>query len=393
MSSQTHVIVVGGGIGGLFLANALVAEGIAVDLYEQARALGEVGAGVYITPNSVRQLDRLGLGAPFRDIGAPVGEHSRYYRHSGDEIGPVQVSDSRGWKANFGVHRADLIDVLASALPDGVLHTGRQVSGYEERDGGAAIRFGDGESAECDVVIGADGIHSTLRPHVHQDSVPVFSGTAVYRGLVPRALLPNWRDDVWQMWLGPGKHFLTFPVRSGELINFVAFVTDHGDIKESWTAPGDPDALRTEFAGWDPRIGELLSLVASTFRWALYDRDPLPTWTRGRLALLGDAAHPMLPHLGQGANQSIEDGMALAAILSRTARGRIPAALRTYEELRRERVASVQLGARRNGLRYDSMTGDLDMRDAEIRAHSEFRREIYDYDVVPFALAAADGLR
>ena len=142
------------------------------------------------------------------------------------------------------------------------------------------------------------------------------------------------------------------------------------EMKESWTAKGDPDALRAEFAGWDPRIGVLLDKVNSTFKWALYDRDPLPTWTKGRLTLLGDAAHPMLPHLGQGANQSIEDGMALATILARTDRATAPAALVAYEDLRRERVASVQRGARENGLRYDTMLGDVTKRDAEITAHA-----------------------
>jgi salicylate hydroxylase len=134
-------------------------------------------------------------------------------------------------------------------------------------------------------------------------------------------------------------------------------------MKESWSAPGDPDVLRREFWGWDPRIGILLSQVEKTFRWALYDREPLPAWTRGRLTLLGDAAHPMLPHLGQGANQSIEDGMALATILARASHASVPAALLAYEQLRRERVAAVQRGARENGMRYDSSYADLGVRD------------------------------
>src|SRR5205085_3177622 len=163
-------------------------------------------------------------------------------------------------------------------------------------------------------------------------------------------------------------------------------------MKESWSAPGDPDLLRREFAGWDPRIGSLLSQVQATFRWALYDREPLPTWSRGRLTLLGDAAHPMLPHLGQGANQSIEDGMALATILARANRKTAPAALLAYERLRRERVALVQRGARENGLRYDSANSDLRARDAELKAHAAFRRRLYDHDVVPAAEAAAAAL-
>jgi salicylate hydroxylase len=194
------------------------------------------------------------------------------------------------------------------------------------------------------------------------------------------------------MWLGKGKHFLTFPMRAGTLINFVGFVPADDEMKESWSAPGDPDALRREFSGWDSRIESLLQKVQATFRSALYDREPLPTWTRGRLTLLGDAAHPMLPHLGQGANQSIEDGMALATILARADGATAPEALLAYERLRRERVAQVQRGARENGLRYDSAYSDLGVRDAEIAAHAAFRKRLYDHDVVPEAQAAATAL-
>jgi salicylate hydroxylase len=194
------------------------------------------------------------------------------------------------------------------------------------------------------------------------------------------------------MWLGKGRHFLAFPVRAGALINYVGFVPTDEEMKESWSAPGDPDVLRQAFAGWDPRIHELLNEVQMTFRWALYDREPLPVWTRQRLSLLGDAAHPMLPHLGQGANQSIEDGMALAVILAHTDRASAPRALHAYERLRRERVAQVQRGARENGLRYDSAASDLGVRDAEIVAHAAFRRRLYDHDVVPDAQATAAAL-
>ena len=150
--------------------------------------------------------------------------------------------------------------------------------------------------------------------------------------------------------------------------------------------------LRREFEGWDPRIGNVLQQVDKTCRWALYDREPLPTWTKGRLTLLGDAAHPMLPHLGQGANQSIEDGMALATILAQVDPSAAPASLLAYERLRRERVAEIQLGARQNGLRLDSAYADLNVRDAELAAHAEFRKHLYAYDVVPDARAAAAAL-
>ena len=389
---RPRVVIVGGGIGGLFAANALIARGLQVSVYEQAAALGEIGAGVFLTPNSVRHLQRVGLEPAVEKWGARVGHDSRYFRHDGAPIAPVQVTDSSGWNATFGMHRADLVAMLANALPAGAVHTGHRCSGFAQDGDQARVSFADGGCTEADIVIAADGIHSELRPHVCPPSQTVFSGSVAYRGLVPHERVPHWPIDRWQMWLGKGKHFLAFPVRAGKLINYVGFVPADEEMKESWSAPGDPDALRREFAGWDRRIAQLLKQVQLTFRWALYDREPLPTWTKGRLSLLGDAAHPMLPHLGQGANQSIEDGMALATILARANRATAPAALLAYEQLRRERVAQVQRGARENGLRYDSAYSDLGLRDAEIAAHAEFRRRLYDHDVVPDAQAAAATL-
>jgi salicylate hydroxylase len=387
-----RVVIVGGGIGGLFAAKALIAHGADVSLYEQAPALGEVGAGVFLTPNSVRHLERVGLGPAVEKYGARVGPKSHYFRHDGSPIAPVQVTDSSGRNATFGIHRADLVAFLAAAVPAGVVHCGHRAIGFEQAGDVARVQFSGGACAEGDVVVGADGIHSTLRPYVYPPSTPVFHGTVSYRGLVAHARLPDWPTDRWQMWVGPSKHFLVFPVRHGQMVNYVGFVPADEEMKESWSAAGDPGVLRREFEGWDARIGSLLKQVDKTFRWALYDREPLPTWTKGRLTLLGDAAHPMLPHLGQGANQSIEDGMALATILGRVDSATAPAALLAYERLRRNRVAQVQLGARKHGLRVDSAYADLAVRDAELAAHAEFRKHLYSYDVVPYATAAAKAL-
>ena len=277
------VVVVGGGIGGLFAANALIAHGLDVSVYEQAPALGEVGAGVFLTPNSVRQLKRVGLEPAVEKYGARVGTGSHYFRHDGAPIAAVQVTDAAGWNATFGMHRADLVELLAKALPDGVVHTGHRAIGFEQTDDKARVLFANGASAEADVVIAADGIHSEIRQFVVPPSRPVFHGSVAYRGVLPHRLIPDWPTDRWLMWLGKSKHFLTFPVRSGELINYVGFVPADAEMKESWSAPGDPDVLRAEFEGWEPRIGTLLSKVQNTFRWALYDREPLPVWTKGRL--------------------------------------------------------------------------------------------------------------
>ena len=341
-----------------------------------------------MTPNAVRHLERVGLGPAVQRWGARVGTDSCYFRHDGTPIAPVQVTDASGWNATFGMHRADFIEFLAANLPAGIVHTGHRAVGFEQNVTLARVDFANGASVEADVVVAADGIHSELRPFVFPPSKPVFHGTICYRGLVPLERLPDWPIDRWQMWAGPSRHFLVFPVRHGTMINYVGFVPADEEMKESWSAPGDPKVLRREFEGWDPRIGAVLTQVDNTFRWALYDREPLPSWTKGRLTLLGDAAHPMLPHLGQGANQSIEDGMALATILAGANTAAVPAGLLAYERLRRERVAQVQLGARQNGLRVGSAGADLRVRDAELVAHAEFRKQLYSYDVVPQAQAA-----
>ena len=389
MGSRPTVVIVGGGIGGLFAANALVAQGLRVSVYEQASALGEIGAGVFVTPNAVRHLERVGLGPAVERWGARVGTGSHYFRQDGTPIAPVQVSDAAGRNAVFGMHRADFIDLLAAQLPDGTVHTGHRAVAFEQEGGAARVTFGNGAAAEADVVVAADGIHSVLQAHVVPPSKPVFHGKISYRGLVARERLPEWPMDRWLMWAGPSKHFLVFPVRHGEMVNYVGFVPTDEQMKESWSSPGDPEVLRKAFDGWDPRVGQVLGQVDKTFRWALYDREPLPTWSNGRLTLLGDAAHPMLPHLGQGANQAIEDGMALATILAQAEEASVPAALLAYERLRRERVAEIQRGARQNGLRVDSEVADLKARDAELLAHAEFRKHLYSYDVVPAARAAA----
>jgi salicylate hydroxylase len=389
MAARLNIAIVGGGIGGLFAANALLAKGLHVTVYEQAPAIGEVGAGVYVTPNAVRHLESVGLGGAVERWGTRVGPGSAYFRHDGTPVAPVQVTDAAGWNACFGMHRADYVGFLSAPLPAGIIRTGHCAVGFEQTADVARVKFADGTVAEADVVVGADGIHSELRPHVFPPSNPVFHGTISYRGLVPRERLPDWPMDRWQMWAGPKKHFLVFPVRHGEMVNYVGFVPTDEEMKESWSAPGDPEVLRREFDGWDPRIRQVLGQVDRTFRWALYDREPLPSWTRGRLTLLGDAAHPMLPHLGQGANQAIEDGMALATLLEDAGAACAPARLLAYERLRRERVAEVQLGARKHGLRVDSMVDDLKKRDADLVAHAAFRRQLYSYDVVPYAKAAS----
>ena len=389
-TGRLRAAIVGGGIGGLSAANALRRRGLDVTVFEQVRALGEVGAGVFIYPNSLRQLERMGFCDALAAVGAKVGPGSEYCRMDGTVVGPILTTDSSGWNGMYGMHRADLLNVLASALPASSIRTDHRCTGFEQDEAVAWLRFANGESAEADVVIAADGIQSVLQRHVVTPQPPEYSGVRAYRGLIPREKLPQWRNEAHQVWMGDGKHFMVFPVRTGSLLNYVGFVPTRTETVESWSAPGDRNELAASFQGWDAVVTELLEKVETCFWWGLYDRRPLASWTKGRLALLGDAAHAMLPHLGQGANQAIEDGVALAVLLENCDAAEIPAMLKRYEQLRRVRTDVVQAEARQNGLRYDSRYASLEQRDHEIKNAAEFRKWLYDYDVEK-AIAAALG--
>jgi salicylate hydroxylase len=381
MPKPIRAAIIGGGISGLSAANALIRRGIHVTVYEQAPALGEVGAGVFTFPNALRPLERMGLGEAFADVGAKVGPGSEYYRMDGTLVGKVLTTDSSGWKGMYGMHRADLLNIFANVIPPSAIRTGHRCIGFEQDARAAHVRFDNGTEFEADIVIACDGIHSTLQKYVVEPSPPEYSGSRAYRGLIARDKLPNWRKEAHQIWMGEGKHFMVFPVRRGELLNYVGFVPTSTQTAESWSAIGDRDELAASFEGWDRPVIELLDKIETCFWWGLYDRRPLATWTKGRLLLLGDAAHAMLPHLGQGANQGIEDGVALAIFLEGRNADDIPGLLPTYEKFRRERTDLIQGEARRNGLRYDSRSGSLEQRDKEIASSASFRKSLYDYDV------------
>jgi salicylate hydroxylase len=379
------VAIVGGGIGGAAAANALLQRGLDVRVYEQASALAEVGAGVAIQPNSVRLLRRLGFGDDLARYGARWVD-PQLWRADGTFIAPMWPPDKTAEIEFYGMHRADLLGMLVDRLPADVIKTGHRCVGFEQDDEQAVVSFANGEQAVADVVVGADGIHSALQSYVVEPSAPISSGSMAYRGVIPSASV-SWPTGVMRNWFGPGKRFMVYPVRAGELLNYVGFVPMDEQIRESWSAPGDPSALAAEFADWDPIVGAVLAQVTSCFRWGLYDREPLQAWSRGRLTLLGDAAHPMLPHAGQGANQAIEDGVALATILAQTDRRSVPEALRVYESVRRERTASVQQMARQNGARYEA-SRDLDTRDRQLSNQSADRAWIWSYDAEAAAEAA-----
>ncbi len=354
-----RVAIIGAGIGGLTAAAALRANVIDdVVVYEKAHELREVGAGVVIASNGLRALDAVGLGDRVRAVGTQI-ERTLWHTWQGEGV-PVppawpSVSPDRP-VTSLPVHRGELQHALLSALPAGTVHLGRPCQDIVETANEVRIVFADGSQEHADIAVGADGIHSAVQRAV-ADPVELSSdGIMAYRGLIPVERLGGAVDlDSMQMWLGPGRSFLIYPVSQRRLLNVVAFTASNLDAEESWTAPGDVAELAVGFAGWDRPVQRVIEAMTETFRWGLYDRKPLSRWTTDRIALLGDAAHPMTPHLGQGANMSIEDAVVLATVLAGASTADISRRLALYESLRRDRTTRVQRNARQTGHVYRSV--------------------------------------
>jgi salicylate hydroxylase len=349
-----RVGVIGAGIGGLSAALSLLAAGFDVHVYEQARALGEVGAGVQVSPNASRVLYRLGLaGELARSAVRPLALHQRRWDDGRTLLRtPLgEPLEERFGFPHYQMHRADLLAALAAAIPAERLHLGHRLVAVA--DDGDRVRpgFAGGAEHELDVLVGADGIHSTVRGLLFGPERPRFTGCVAYRGLIPADRVRDLSIEVTaQVWMGPGGHFVHYYVSSGRLLNFVAVVERDAWGRESWTDRGDVAEARAAYDGWHPQVRGILAAVDETFVWALFDRPPLERWSSGRVTLLGDACHPMLPFMAQGAAQAIEDGATLAACL---AEGGDPAeALRRYEGLRRPRATRVQALSAGNKTRF-----------------------------------------
>jgi len=356
------IIVVGAGIGGLAAALTLTRSGSEVQVFEQASELREVGAGVQISPNAARILNRLGLEEPLRRFGVRPRAIVIHRWDDGRVLARQPLAEA--CETNFGApyynfHRAELLDVLSAAVPDGVLHLDHRCVGLTQHPDRVEVKFHNGETADADVVIGADGIHSTVREAIVGPETPRFSGHVAYRGLVPAERVAHLGLEVTaSVWWGPDHHFVNYFVGAGARYhNWVAITPGEWRV-ESWTAKGEvADALK-EFEGWHPEIRAIIGSVDATNRWALYDRDPLPRWTVGRVTLMGDAAHPMLPYMAQGAVQSIEDAAVLAKCLELADARDVGAALQRYEQTRKPRASRCQEGSRRNAVMYHLPDGD-----------------------------------
>lgn len=343
---MTEIAIIGGGIGGLAAAAFLRRAGLPATVYEQASQLGEVGAGVVVAPNAARLLRALGVLGVFEERAVRLETGWEFRRW---QDGSVLSSEDLATKCEelygertYTAHRADLLDVIARAVPDGDVRLGKRCVAVGLSGPRRTLRFADGETIEADVVIGADGIHSLVRAALTAPASPAYSGLCAFRALVRAEDAPAFaRRPAQALWVGPGHHLVHYPVSAGKFVNLVAFAPAGDYTTESWTATATVAELLAEFAGWDERLISLIRAAGTPGRWALLDRAPLTWWTRGTATLLGDAAHPMFPFFGQGAAQAIEDGATLARCLA--ANPADPAAaLRRYEELRIPRTTRLQ---------------------------------------------------
>lgn len=375
MQSGSSILIAGGGIGGLTAALCLARRGYCVSVFEQASAFGEIGAGIQLSPNCSRVLHDLGLAPALREIAfLPEGTEMRHWRR-GRVIAANPLGDSVREQYGFPyyhVHRADLMSVLvaaARAQPGITLHTGARISAIEQDADSVRVSIGDARH-QGHLLIGADGIHSVVRTHLFGPQAPNYTGNLAWRALIPAHRLP--RDLVRPnatVWWGPGKHFVHYYVRGGALVNCVCVVEKDGWQSESWTERGDRAELKRDFAGWHADIQTLIDAMApdACFKWALFDRPPLAQWSVGRITLMGDACHPTLPFMAQGAAMAIEDAAVLANCLSRnrpegtaalvgapgaaanvSETAALAAALAAYEAARRPRTSRIQAGSRRN---------------------------------------------
>ena len=352
-SSGLRVAIVGAGIGGLSLALALRERGLQAQVFEQAPELTEIGAAIALSANGLREYARLGLTDELAAASAVPTE--LIYRHwrTGDRIAAHPVGTENAYADRFGapffgIHRADLQKTLSAAVGVENVHLGCRLVSIAEQPGSVVLEFANGRVEHADLVVAADGVRSTARRWVTGADDAVYSGTSAFRGLVPVESLPSLPDpQAIQFWMGPDAHLLHYAIgAAGDVVNFFAVVeTPRLWLPESTVTEVHEETPVASFRGWHPAVTEMIKAAASPIRWGLFVVRPLLHWYRGRVVLLGDSAHGMLPHHGQGANTSIEDAFALAALLAEAKPDGLDAALARYQALRRARTRKIQRSA------------------------------------------------
>lgn len=340
-----RIAIVGGGLAGLATAAALARFDLHAEVFEQAPKLGEIGAGINVSPQAINALRAIGLGERIAAVANVAPGVVTRDMHTGAQLG---YRDQTSAVARFGAgihsfHRADLLDALASGVDRVAVHLDHRLTGLEERREGVVLGFANGATREADLVIGADGVHSLLRRTLYGQDNPAYTGQMVWRALLPgRDISPEILGPTGHVqWLGLGRHFFGYYLRGREVVNIVTQEDTDEWVEEGWSIPGDPDAMRASFPQTEPLLAALLSRVTQCSKWGLFLRPVTENWGRGRIQLIGDAAHAMLPNAGQGASQSFEDAYILARWLAAIPED--PArALEQFRGIRMPRVHGVQ---------------------------------------------------
>lgn len=402
MASSRNVLVAGAGIGGLSTALMLAQSGFRVTLLEQAERLEETGAGIQLSPNATAILIALGLGPRLRaDVFVPEAVAIKAATGSTLARIPLGAEAERRYRAPYwSIHRADLQSALLEAVqgnPDISLRLGTRVEDFVVHSHGVSVAcHSRARSADEHgiALIAADGLWSALRPRLDHRAKPRFARRTAWRALVPASTVDaEFRAAEVQLWLGRSAHIVHYPVKTGALINIVAIVDDDWS-EPGWTASGDRDELLARYSPWRwcAPVRDFLALPDRWLKWALYDVPPLSHWSQGPVALLGDAAHPMLPFLAQGAAMAIEDAAVLANCMGRYSHD-IASAMRRYERARRRRTAKVQNAARSNGRIYhmgatEAVLRNMFLRLAGGKALLRSYNWLYDWKTAPPGSAA-----
>lgn len=317
---------------------------MAVSVHERSAEVREIGAGLRLTPNALKALRALGLESEAMDVGVRIDVSTTRSWKSGRVIATQTTSAERYGAPGLTIHRADMLEMFRRRLPDDVIRLNAACTAIHQSGDTAVARFADGSEVEADAIVGADGIHSAVRESLFGADQPRFTGCVCWRGLIPIERYPHHAHGTTR-WLGPHGHVVSYPVRRGELLNIVAHYDSDAWTEESWTREADRAELLETYAGWNEAVMRLFESGENYFKWALYDRSPMESWSRGRVTLIGDAAHSMLPYMAQGSSMTLEDAWVLARELEQTP-DRIGEALLRYQAARMPRTRRAQLGSR-----------------------------------------------
>ena len=388
MRSKGRVLIAGAGLGGLTAAACLIRRGFEVRIFEQAARLGEVGAGIQQSANAVKVLYDLGLREALEAVAVKPKDYEFRRFDTGELLHKIPFAEAH--ERNHGapyyhLHRADFHGILVDkvlAMDPACITLNARVTGFTESAQGATLKLADGSTASGDVVIGADGIKSAVRSQLVGETPATYTGYAAWRLTVPRENLPpDFMDIVGAVWCGPNNHCVVYWLRSGTLLNFAGCPRHPSWDEESWTQRRPWEEIKADYAGWHPTIQAILDSAErdECYRWALNHRKPIREWSSARATLLGDAAHPTLPFLAQGACMAIEDGAVLARALEGS--GSVPEALQVYQRARVERCARVVTeSAEHGGLYHMADPAEMKKAFAERNIARERAQWLYNYD-------------